>query len=296
MKFSYWLLPHRSNGETKIVQMRFGAGDKVNLPLSLMVVRDAMTCPEAHFLFRKMEMKILSKGVEHTVLYDNEDHELVSKYHWWMSSNGYVKGYLKTFPCTKAKNVLMHRVILDILNEPEIHGDHINRVRTDNRRQNLRKATRSQNNKNVTTWGESKFIGVFLRKNKNRTTYYSKIKIGDGLVKRLGTFSSEEDAAYAYDNAARIYHGEFANLNFPDKHIEPTLFDGRRAPITSKGKFGILGVSYTKRSKKNPYRVSMTVDGKRTHLGCFPSIEDAARAYNEAAIKYRGEKAILNTV
>jgi hypothetical protein len=42
-----------------------------------------------------------------------------------------------------------------------------------------------------------------------------KLKIKNNC--RLGYFDSEEDAARAYDRAARMYHKEFAQLNFPNQ-------------------------------------------------------------------------------
>ena len=54
------------------------------------------------------------------------------------------------------------------------------------------------------------------------------------------------------------------------------------------------GIWYAKHAKK--YRASITVDYKTIHLGYFHSQEEAAIAYNEAAVKYFGEFAYLNVI
>ena len=43
----------------------------------------------------------------------------------------------------------------------------------------------------------------------------------DGRRLSLGYFAFEEDAAHAYDEAAREHHGEFAQLNFPETPSDP---------------------------------------------------------------------------
>jgi hypothetical protein len=56
-----------------------------------------------------------------------------------------------------------------------------------------------------------------------------------------------------------------------------------------------LGVAnYPKKNK--PWGATISSNNKHYHLGHFAKEEDAARAYNEAAIKYHGEFANLNSI
>jgi hypothetical protein len=92
--------------------------------------------------------------------------------------------------------------------------DHRNGNGLDNRRSNLREATQSQNlcNRRPRV-GASGFKGVtwFERLGKWKAQC-SKA----GKHHNLGYFVDVEDAARAYDDAARRLHGEFATLNFPN--------------------------------------------------------------------------------
>lgn len=59
---------------------------------------------------------------------------------------------------------------------------------------------------------------------------------------------------------------------------------------------GYKGVYYCKNNEINPYHAYAREGGKKRHLGCFPSKEEAALAYNEFAKKTYGEFARLNEV
>jgi hypothetical protein len=114
---------------------------------------------------------------------------------------------------TRTTIVRLHR---EIMNAPVgLVVDHRFGNSLDNRRENLRLATHSQNlcNKQKTkSKTSSRYIGVWYRKRHRRwcaDIRHNKKKIW------LGSFDSEIDAAKAYDNAAIKYHGEFARLNFP---------------------------------------------------------------------------------
>jgi len=90
--------------------------------------------------------------------------------------------------------------------------DHINtRNKWDNRRDNLRTCTRSENIQNqVATGKTSKYKGVYY--NRERGKYYSAICVM-GKRKFLGRFANDIAAAKAYDVAAKLWHGEYARTN-----------------------------------------------------------------------------------
>lgn len=114
------------------------------------------------------------------------------------------------------KTELLHRVILARkLRRPLRPGeevDHINGNPLDNRRANLRLATRAQNARNSRGWSSSGFKGVYWHKRRSR--WQTEIRY-NGQKRFLGYFDTPIEAARAYDDAARELYGEFAALNFP---------------------------------------------------------------------------------
>jgi hypothetical protein len=162
------------------------------------------------YTFRKIDL-----GESYFTIVEPRDYYQIRRFKWCVWGTGkkfYAARVMVTGP-GKTKIMYLHR---QLLNAPKgVLVDHRNRDPLNNRRQNLRFATNSENvqnrgkRKNTT----SKFIGVWFRKVNGK--WESRITHKDKKI-YIGCFDSEIDAAKAYDEAARKYHGEFARLNFPE--------------------------------------------------------------------------------
>ena len=115
----------------------------------------------------------------------------------------------------------MHR---EITNAPKgMQVDHINGNTLDNRKENLRVCTRSQNmmNRGKQNNNKSGYKGVSYMKKKDPNYEYPKpwraqIKCPTNQkVIHLGCYKYPEQAARAYDKKAIELFGEYAQLNFP---------------------------------------------------------------------------------
>lgn len=150
-------------------------------------------------------------------LIDEGDAPLVLPYRWHRRysprEHTDYAGRSILLPNGKPHLVFMHSVIL--LPIPGLVVDHRNGDGLDNRRENLRYATTSQNggNRRIGANNTSGYRGVDYRK--RRLRWRARIAF-EGERIELGHFGSPEEAARAYDLAARRLFGEFARLNMPD--------------------------------------------------------------------------------
>ena len=109
------------------------------------------------------------------------------------------------------RRLLAHRIAWVKLHGalPDSHIDHINMNRSDNRRDNLRHATLSENNRNRAKQSNntSGYKGVTFHCRTGK--YQAKICINKRRIS-LGYFDDPSIASEAYQQAAKEHHGEFA--------------------------------------------------------------------------------------
>lgn len=143
---------------------------------------------------------------------DPEDHGR-AMLHDWRIVKGARRGKEYVGTQHQGRLVYLHRFILRLTpDDPDV--DHIDGDTRNNRRSNLRLASRQQNarNRRLSVSNTSGYKGVTWHQKER--CWRSQIYV-DGTRISLGGHATPEDAALAYDAAAREVFGVFARLNFP---------------------------------------------------------------------------------
>lgn len=148
------------------------------------------------------------------ILVSDEDFEFLSQWTWYVSAKDSVPFGVHT-GCGKQAKRLSHEILKrrGILFTGVV--DHKDRNHLNNQFENLRPATRSQNQMNRGVYASSStgYKGVSYHSARNK--YVAMIK-ASGQNYFLGRFIDPKEAAKAYDRAAKKFFGEFAVLNFPE--------------------------------------------------------------------------------
>lgn len=154
-----------------------------------------------------------SRGV--VAIVDDDAFEELSKFSWYACPRGYIRRDVRSGG--KKHSASMHRYIMG---DPPtgMFVDHINGLKYDNRRENLRFATSSQNQRNrrkPKSKGAkgvvSRYKGVSWRP--DRQKWRARISLRSGKNVHIGSFATEKEAALAYNKIALATDPDFYILN-----------------------------------------------------------------------------------
>lgn len=172
--------------------------------------------------------RLVPNNQEKIVLVDESDWDAIKHLTWTVINQSRCASVVSMKTIAPYKQIMLHlsRVIMQPTEGMLV--DHINGNRLDNRRCNLRICTPQENamNRRKASGKASIYRGVSRMPAcaKSKKLWRAIIYLPNyGKQKWLGYYATEQEAALAYDNAARELHGEFACLNFPNSGEQHAL-------------------------------------------------------------------------
>lgn len=153
----------------------------------------------------------LTKGKRTKV--DEADYEHLSQWNWQFGANGYAvreQHYGMKDGKRVRETILMHRVLLDAPKSLDV--DHTNEDKLDNRRSNIRLATRSQNKANMKAVKRKDDLPMGITYNpspRSKQPYMARVCM-NGKSYFVGNFYQLKDAVDAYTAKKKELYGEFA--------------------------------------------------------------------------------------
>lgn len=188
---------------------------------------------------------IKPSGSDKVIKVDNEDFELLNRFTWYVSDNGYAMTQIRG-----QKHVKMHHLVYGAIDNPKLVIDHLNNDRLDNRKKNLRLCSQEANSKNrkcVQGYSWDKARNAYIVRYQN---------------KFCGRYQTEEEAKKAFKNACS---GQKYNPQQRRRYMLPK------------------GVLYMKAMSKRgrPYYCRPQIKGKKYFVGYYSTVDEALSAYEK---------------
>jgi hypothetical protein len=149
----------------------------------------------------------LTKGYE--AIIDVADIGVVFGFNWCAVESRSTAYAVRNSQNGNKKHIRMHRVILGAAENGLV--DHVDGNGLNNRRDNLRLATRSENQRNRPA-PKHNTTGIKGVSWCGTSAKWRACIAFDGRFKSLGYFPSKEEAALAYKKASEEFHGKFGRL------------------------------------------------------------------------------------